>query len=356
MMASLRKIAFSVLGIVLMSAVVVVCVLGTQKVIERRRLSGSADQCRRLAEQGDANEEFKLARMYFDGKGVAKNYAEAIQWYRKAAEQGHVKAEFYLGEMYLRGQGTKEDYAEAVQWIQKAAKQNDSQAEAALGYIYYNGKGVTEDYTEAANWYRRASDQGYALAQQSLAYMYYNGQGVPQDYASALLWYRKAADQGDAAAEEGLGYMYATGRGVPQDRREAVAWYRLAAKHGNIKAKRALEPLEGRRLISTRNFELITVLIGFPVGIYLCSYFLLRRKKIQHLQQAAIIVLGAVFLCNAGLSLYAFLDEGVRYGPYRGAFDTARWVLNATAILAFLTTILRSNKKRNQTVAAAKRQ
>ena|SRR5690348_12089686 len=140
MTTPLRKIAFSFVGILLVSVVVVVFFLAREKVIEGRKLSRSADQCRRLAEQGVANGEFELARMYFHSKGLAKNYAEALQWYRKAAEQGHVGAQFYLGEMYLRGQGTPEDYPAALQWIEKAAKQNDSKAEAALG----ENRGQTE--------------------------------------------------------------------------------------------------------------------------------------------------------------------------------------------------------------------
>lgn len=347
-MKSLGKIAASA---VLISALGILCVLHRQRVIERRKLSDTATQCRSLAERGDADQEFNLAKMYFEGKGLTKNYAEAIRWYRKAAEQEHIEAQFYLGEMYLRGQGTQENDAEALQWIQKAAQQSDPKAEAALGYIYYNGKGVPQDYTEAANWYKRASDQGYALAEQSLAYMYYNGEGVPQDYGSAVRWYRKAAEQGDAAAEAGLGYMYATGRGVPRDRKESIVWYRQAARQGDIRAKQALESVESG-LMSSKTFELITVLIGFPVGIGLCLDFLLRGKKPQ--RQAATAVLGAIFLSDAGLSLYAFVHEGVRYGPYRDMFDAARWVLNAGAILAFLSVILPSPRKHNKTAQAAK--
>ena len=352
-MKSARKIGVFALSMVLVSAVAAVWFLHREKVIERRKLSATADQCRRLAEQGSADREFELARMYFGGKGVAKDYAQALWWYQKAAEQGHIKAQFDLGEMYLRGQGTPENYAEALHWIKQAAARGYPDAEAALGYMYYNGNGVPQDYTEAANWYRRASDQSYALAQQSLAYMYYNGQGVPQDYASAVRWYRKAAEQGDAAAEEGLGYMYATGRGVPRDRSEAITWYRRAARQGDVRAKQALEPLESRGLISTRNLELLTVLIGFPVGIGLCLNFSLRRKKVQ--RQTATIILGAVFLCDAGLSLYAFVYEGVRYGPYQNIFDGARLMLNAAAILAFLTVILPFHRKHSKTPPAKRK-
>jgi TPR repeat protein len=351
MMMSLRKIGLLALSMILMSAVVVVRLLHRETVIERRRLTDAADQCRRLAEQGDANREFELAGMYVDGKGVTKDYAEALQWYRKAAEQGHVKAQFYLGEMYLRGQGTSEDYTEALQWIQKAAKQNDPRAEAALGYIYYNGKGVPRNYDEAANWYRKASDQGYALAQQSLAYMYYNGEGVPQDYASAVRWYRKAADQGDAAAEEGLGYMYATGRGVPRDPNEAVAWYRQAARQGDVRAKQALQPLETGRLMTTRNSELLVALMGFPVALLL----LFRGRKLKSGLHWALAVLGATFLFNAGLSVYAFVHDNVHFGPYRDAFDTTRRFLNGTAILALLSAILLSNRKNHNTAPEARR-
>jgi TPR repeat protein len=345
-MMTLRKIAFSVLGIVLVSAAVVVWFLGRQKVIERRKLSDTADQCRRLAKQGDANGEFELARMYFDGKGVNKNYAEALQWYRKAAEQGHVRAQFYLGEMYLRGQGTPEDYAEALQWIQKAAKQNDSRAEAALGYIYYNGKGVPQDYTEAANWYTRASDQGYSLAQQSLAYMHYNGQGVSQDYTEAAHLYRKAAEQGDAVAQQGLGYMYATGRGVPLDRVEAIVWYVKAAARGDARAKYALESLVG-------NSEFLTALIAFPLGLLFSLHFVLPGRKLHNRRQAATTALGVVFVTSAGLSFYAFATDNLRYSPHQGAFHVARFLLNAIAILIFVAWI--KSKKKQKAIGPAGR-
>jgi TPR repeat protein len=346
MMMSLRKIAFSSLGIALTSAVVVVFFLGREKVIEGRKLSDTADQCRRLAEQGDANGEFDLARMYFDGKGVAKNYAEALQWYRKAAEQGHVKAEFDLGEMYLRGQGVPEDYTEALQWIQKAAKQNDPNAEAALGYIYASGKGVPQDYSEGARWYTKAAEQGFPLAQQSLAYMYYNGQGVPRNYAEAARLYRKAAEQGDVVAQQGLGYLYATGRGVPLERSEAIVWYLKAASQGDVRARHALVSLG-------ENFEFLTALIGFPVGLWFSLGFVLPRRKLRNMRQAATTVLGVVFLSSAGLSFYAFVHD-MRYSPHQDVFRTARWLLNATAILIIVTVVLPAKKKQDKTLPAAR--
>ncbi len=40
------------------------------------------------AEQGDAQAQLNLGVCYWNGNGVAKDYAEAVKWFRKAAEQG----------------------------------------------------------------------------------------------------------------------------------------------------------------------------------------------------------------------------------------------------------------------------
>ena len=53
-----------------------------------------------VAKQGNAKAQYNLGGMYYNGKGVRKDYAQAVQWYRKAAEQGHAKAQLNLGLMY----------------------------------------------------------------------------------------------------------------------------------------------------------------------------------------------------------------------------------------------------------------
>ncbi len=52
-----------------------------------------------LAEKGDALAQSKLGFMYAEGKGVTKDYTEALKWYRKAVAQGEVYAQFNLGVM-----------------------------------------------------------------------------------------------------------------------------------------------------------------------------------------------------------------------------------------------------------------
>ena len=78
---------------------------------ERKKLSNVANETRVKADQGDAAAQYKLARFYYQGKGVSKDYSEAFRWYRKAADKGYAKADFSLGEMYYRGEGVPKDLA-----------------------------------------------------------------------------------------------------------------------------------------------------------------------------------------------------------------------------------------------------
>ena len=65
------------------------------------------DTVRQAAEQGDAAAQFSLGFMYHEGKGVLKDDAEAVRWYRLAAEQGIAAAQFNLGLMYSEGEGVR---------------------------------------------------------------------------------------------------------------------------------------------------------------------------------------------------------------------------------------------------------
>jgi Sel1 repeat len=71
--------------------------------------------------------------MYYQGKGVPRDYPEAVRWYRKAADQGYAKAQYDLGNMYSQGKGVPQDYAEAARWYRKAADQGDTRAQRILG-------------------------------------------------------------------------------------------------------------------------------------------------------------------------------------------------------------------------------
>ncbi len=97
--------------------------------------------------------------MYGWGKGVPRDYAEAVKWYRKAAEQGYAGSQNNLGLMYDNGEGVPQNYAEAAKWYRKAAKQGEAIAQANLGFMYFRGEGMLRDLTQAYMWYDLASSR-----------------------------------------------------------------------------------------------------------------------------------------------------------------------------------------------------
>lgn len=69
-----------------------------------------ASSLQKRAEQGDANAQFELGFRY----QAARDYGEALRWYRRAARQGNVNARFSLAAMYFDGLGVGKDYDEAA--------------------------------------------------------------------------------------------------------------------------------------------------------------------------------------------------------------------------------------------------
>ena len=134
------------------------------------RAAERREQIRRDAEQGNANAQNELGRMYATGKGVPQDYAMAKAWFLKAAEQGHVDAQFNLGQMYATGNyGIPPNHMEAEQWYRKAAEQGHSIAPKSLGVtqnnigvMYARGDGVPRDNTEAFKWFTKSAEQGNA--------------------------------------------------------------------------------------------------------------------------------------------------------------------------------------------------
>jgi TPR repeat protein len=200
--------------------------------------SVSIEELLNKAESGDPNSQLVLAQKYFDGRrGIPQDYNEAAKWFRKAAEQGLADAQNNLGKMYYNGHGVPQDYNEAVNWFTKAAIQDYAKAQNNLGLMYYKGEGVPQDYKEAIKWFIKAAAQGFVKAQFILGLMYSEGIRVPQNYNEAAKWFTKAATQGYAKAQFSLGVMYDLGQGVPQNYNEAAKWYTKAAAQGHTDAQ-----------------------------------------------------------------------------------------------------------------------
>ena len=80
-----------------------------------------------------------IGRLYFDGKGVTRDFAEAATWFQKADGEGLPVAQWDLGMMYYRGYGVPKDLASARAWLQKAAARGYAPAREMLGKLDTDG-------------------------------------------------------------------------------------------------------------------------------------------------------------------------------------------------------------------------
>jgi TPR repeat protein len=105
------------------------------------------------ANSGDAAAQVVVGDSYAAGKGVARDYKQAAEWYRKAAEKGDIGGEIHLAALYRDGgKGFPRDMAQAAEWYRKAAEQGDVGAQGTLGTLYSMGQGVEQNYVEAYYW------------------------------------------------------------------------------------------------------------------------------------------------------------------------------------------------------------
>ena len=195
---------------------------------------------------GHAGARMKLAQGYRDGKGVEKDYQQALYWYRLVAERNDsAKAKFEIGELYRKGgPNLPKDEVAAARWYREAATQGMHRAQYQLGEAYRTGAGVEIDLAEATRLYEMASLQGNHWAQLRLSESLRSGHGKPRDRAAANKWLLESAEQGNPWAMLQLGDLYRSGAGVERDLTEATSWYNRSTQQGNKQAQRRLAEIE----------------------------------------------------------------------------------------------------------------
>lgn len=133
----------------------------------------------------------------------AGNYPLALKEIKPLALSGNRDAQHLLGLMYYMGRGVERDYKEAMAWHRKAARQGKADAQYVVGAMYYTGNSVPQDQKAAVSWFRKAAEQGHAEAQHALGLMYrYHVAGMPQDMVLAYMLWNLAAAGGNSNATE----------------------------------------------------------------------------------------------------------------------------------------------------------
>jgi hypothetical protein len=87
------------------------------------------------------------------------DYARAFTLLKPLAEQGQTEAQTLLGDLYLHGRGVTRDIAVAVAWYRKASERSYGPALRALAKCYEVGLGVPRDMDAAERFYKRAAEE-----------------------------------------------------------------------------------------------------------------------------------------------------------------------------------------------------
>ena len=123
----------------------------------------------------------------------------------KQGEAGEMKAIHKLCYGYLRGKGLPKDYDEAVKWCSTGAKKGIPSSQTLLAEMYYFGLALDKDYKQAFHWYKSAALNEHAHAQYVLALMYIEGLGLRiKKPEKAVPWLKRSASKGHKKAQQKL--------------------------------------------------------------------------------------------------------------------------------------------------------
>lgn len=173
-----------------------------------------------------------LGALYFDGRGVLRDFEQAARLYRVSAEGGYAIGQYNFALMLGQGRGTAPDVPQMLDWLKKSAVQRYPRAQAQLARLYLEGVAVEKNAIEAGRLFLAAAQAGNTVAQYWYGQMITAGNGVTRDLAIGAEWIIKAADAGMPLAQQEAAAIYELGLGRAADNARAASYYRKAGEAG----------------------------------------------------------------------------------------------------------------------------
>lgn len=137
----------------------------------------------KFAKNGLVESMRELAKLYFQGIGIEKNFDEAMKWFEKAVDEGDDSAAVTLGNIYSENK----NFEKAIFYLSKAADKNNIEAIKKLAEIYES----RNDFEKMFECYQKGANLGNRYLMEYLANCYFLGRGVQQDDLKALDRYIK---------------------------------------------------------------------------------------------------------------------------------------------------------------------
>jgi TPR repeat protein len=163
--------------------------------------------------------KYRLGLFYLEGRGVDKNYSDALKWFTSAKDFD--LAMVTIGKMYENGLGVPKDNQEAIKWYHSAALKGSQYGLFQIGRVYEDGVGVTKNLEEAITNYKKSAEIGSVESMYRLGIIYSenNGPGYP-NYSQTTFWMERAANAGMIGAGQYLANFYSTDGNYKSDFQE----------------------------------------------------------------------------------------------------------------------------------------
>ncbi len=182
---------------------------------------------RYAADNGQIGARWKLARMYAEGDGVARNDYEAFKFFQEIArddvEPGSPEESYVSDALVELGRYTRDGIpgtpvkpnASAAQdyFMRAAATYRNPTAQFEVGRMYLKGEGVKKSVRQAGRWFQLAAEKGHAGAQATLGNLLFQAGQVVRGLAmmtaalehaqpSDIPWIRNMQEEAFALAGE----------------------------------------------------------------------------------------------------------------------------------------------------------
>jgi len=145
-------------------------------------------------------------------KGLAQLQAgqmeEGARLIRLSANRNQPAAQYRLAKLYETGTGLAKDEITARELIERAARGGNRIAMHDLGnYHAYGQGGLEQNIATALDWFTKAAERGVVDSQFNVAFLREGNEGIPADIETAYFWYQIAARQGDQGAPDRIALL-----------------------------------------------------------------------------------------------------------------------------------------------------
>ncbi len=199
----------------------------------------SVEKVKALADNGNANAQLTMGKIYFEGLvGVKQDYRKAFRYFAKAANAGSPEGMYNVAICYHGGYGVRGgvNLDKALTWYRHAADRGVKEAQIKFA-VWAESQGKAE---EAFKYYKMLADAGDPNYMYQIGLCLLNGYGAPADPQGAVKYFYDAARKGNGPSQVRLADCYQKGHGVQQNFREMFTWLTLAAHDGDPEAQAKL--------------------------------------------------------------------------------------------------------------------